>query len=166
MGAGMPGFSPDPAGHARYPRRDVSACGAEGPQETGARVRADGGRVQQAIRKRLRRLKQAREAYREWLSFFDKVSIAAQSLRAYNEVLSHELAHLYRDWFRRAPLSMEPGSSPALPFAEVVAYRKWPEILTENSVHAIARASSGSELLQALGKGTPPRTASDGDGQR
>ena len=95
------------------------------------------------------------EAYREWLAARpDQVMIAAQCLRAYNELLSHELANLYRDWFQHKRNS-------DLAFADPVAFHKWPNILTEDSVLAISRARSDSELLQALGRGVPSNRTSE-----
>src|SRR5208337_5248812 len=100
---------------------------------------------------RVAKLRQASGAYREWLKGqLDQVCIAAQSLRAYNELLGLELATLYRSWFRRIPNS-------DLAKAELAAYRRWRDALTEESVLAITRARSGSELLQALGRASPPR---------
>ena len=94
-------------------------------------------------------------AYREWLAARpDQVTIAAQSLRAYNELLSHELANLYRDWFRRKKNS-------DLTFAEPAAFHTWPDILTEESVKVITRARSDSELLQALGRGVASNRSSE-----
>jgi len=98
-------------------------------------------------------LKGAQAAYQVWLAERRyQVRIAAQSMRAYNELLSHELAYLYRDWFRRKPLSEQI-------FAEEVAHRRWPRILSEDSVLAIRQARLGSELLQPL---TSPGDLSQG----
>jgi hypothetical protein len=92
-------------------------------------------------------LSKSREVYQDWLnSRLDSVTLAAKALRAYNELLSHELAKLYRGWFKHEPYS-------ALPFADAVAYNKWPETLSVDSVRVIAHALSGSELLQSLATG-------------
>jgi hypothetical protein len=100
-------------------------------------------------------LRNARVAFGEWLAGRpDQVYIAAQSLRAYSELLSHELANLYRDWFRRTPLSDQT-------YAELVAYREWPDVLTPDSVRAIRRALSAGELLQPPGRAYEPTFAKD-----
>ena len=102
---------------------------------------------------RLAKLREARGVYREWLTGqLDQVCVAAQSLRAYSELLGLELATLYRGWFRRVPNSN-------LANVELLAYQTWLDALTEDSVIAISRARSGSELLQALGRGAQPQRA-------
>jgi hypothetical protein len=94
-------------------------------------------------------LAEARVAYRDWLGGrLDQVCVAAQSLRAYSELLGLELARLYREWSKKVPNSQ-------LADAEKDAYYEWLDALTGESVHAISRARAGSELLQALGRGAP-----------
>jgi hypothetical protein len=108
-------------------------------------------------------LRKVRGAYRDWLrSHLDNVTWAAQALRAYNELLCHELANLYRGWFKPEPYS-------ALPFAKAVTHDRWPDILSKDSVVVIARALAGSELLQSIARGPStrdeqPSTAEDSAG--
>jgi hypothetical protein len=108
-------------------------------------------------------LGKVRDAYRDWLrSHLDNVTWAAQALRAYNELLCHELANLYRGWFKPEPYS-------ALPFAKAVTHDRWPDILSKDSVVVIARALAGSELLQSIARGPStrdeqPSTAEDSAG--
>jgi hypothetical protein len=88
------------------------------------------------------------EAYQHWLATrLDRVALAARALRAYNELLSHELAILYGEWFLHSAASGEP-------YAKAARKRRWPEILTTDSARAIQCAWFRSELLQPLGRGT------------
>jgi hypothetical protein len=92
-------------------------------------------------------LKEVRDAYREWLAArLPDVAAAAEALRAYNEVLSHELARLYRPFFGWSPVSADP-------YARAVAFDLWPHVLTAQSVRAIDRAWRQSELLRPPGLG-------------
>ena len=105
-------------------------------------------------------LADVKEAYRLWLrSRLDNVTLAAQALRAYNELLSHELANLYRGWFKHQAYS-------ALPFAKAVAYDQWPEILSRNTAGAIAQALTGSELLQSLAGDSAKKSQKSATGPR
>jgi hypothetical protein len=63
-------------------------------------------------------------------------------------LLGFELAELYKRWSKRIPNS-------DLPRAELETYRLWQDALTDESAIAISRARSGSELLRALGGGSP-----------
>ncbi len=95
-------------------------------------------------------LKEVRAAYREWLAArLPDVAAAAEALRAYNEVLSHELARLYRPFFGWSPVSVDP-------YAEAVAFDLWPHVLTAQSVRAINRAWRQGELLRPPGLGGLP----------
>lgn len=90
-------------------------------------------------------LKTELENYSNWIkNRVPDVEEAADALRAYNEVLNHELARLYRDFFRKTP----PDAS--LYLGEV-AFDEWPNLLTEQSYSAIERASLQSALLKPLG---------------
>jgi hypothetical protein len=93
-------------------------------------------------------------AYIQWLkhNVLD-VSTAASALRAFNELLNHELAILYRVWFRERA-----------PFPEAYAYKQqfgqWPDLLTRQSADTLALASYQSSLLRPLGSaGAAPHTA-------
>ena len=49
-------------------------------------------------------LKPELENYVSWIkNRVPDVEEAADALRAYNELLNHELARLYRDWFKKTP---------------------------------------------------------------
>lgn len=88
-------------------------------------------------------------AYKEWMrARWPDVAAAAGAMRAYNEVLSHELALLYRDWYDRRRVDVRP-------YADAVAYESWPQILSAEAVHAISRASFEGELLYPLGLQRP-----------
>lgn len=95
------------------------------------------------------RLNPPYRAYREWMrARWPDVAAAAGAMRAYNEVLSHELALLYRDWYDRRRVDVRP-------YAEAVAYGAWPQVLSAEAVHAISSASFQGELLYPLGLHRP-----------
>jgi hypothetical protein len=68
------------------------------------------------------------------------VQRAAAALRAYNEVLSTELALLYEDWFQQR--------DPIRVFKASLAYQKWPDVLTEQSLAAIEYSIHEGALLK------------------
>lgn len=116
-------------------------------------------------------LKTEFENYRKWVqSRTPNVEEAADALRAYNELLNHELARLYGDFFKKTP----PGSN--LYLGEV-AFDEWPHLLTEQSYAAMERASVQGTLLRPLGtpvtagetvpkdKPTTTDTTDDGTGE-
>ena len=104
-------------------------------------------------------LKTELEDYRNWIrNRVPEVEEAADALRAYNELLNHELARLYRDFFKKTP----PDSN--LYLGEV-AFDDWPNLLTEQSYAAIERANLQSALLRPLGAPISARQPSAGEGQ-
>jgi hypothetical protein len=83
--------------------------------------------------------------YGKWIrSQIPEVEEAAAALRAYNELLNHELARLYRDFFKKT------APDNKLYLGEV-AFDDWPNLLTEQSYAAIERANIQSALLRPLG---------------
>ncbi len=90
-------------------------------------------------------LKEELKSYSNWIkNRIPEVEEAAAALRAYNELLNHELARLYRDFFKKtAPDSQL--------YLEEVAFDDWPNLLTEQSYSAIERANVQSALLRPLG---------------
>jgi hypothetical protein len=119
----------------------------------------DGGKV---VRKKLRdlpagtltdmqisqQLPAEQKAYIEWFeSAVPDVSTAANALRAFNELLNHELALLYRLWFRQRP---------SFPEAYVLEQRlgQWPDLLTRQAVDTLSLAGYQSNLLRPLGSAT------------
>jgi hypothetical protein len=99
-------------------------------------------------------LNEEKSAWRDWLRFDPAgVSRAAEALRAYNELLGHELALLYKDWFDR--------SRAAIGFGGDAVVHRWPNVLTAQSLVAIGQSRSESPLLRPLGTAvsTPAATA-------
>jgi hypothetical protein len=95
----------------------------------------------------IKELPREREAFEQWLQHnLCDVTIAAAALRALNELLSHELALLYKDWFRRGRFL-----SSTDPYVSAVAYGKWPGVLTEESVYTMGQAAFEGALLRPLG---------------
>jgi hypothetical protein len=94
------------------------------------------------------------KAFIDWLKHGAvDVSAAASALRAFNELLNHELALLYRVWFR----DREP-----YPEAYMLEqqFGQWPDLLTRQSVDTLALAGYQSNLLRPLGSAsTAPSTA-------
>jgi membrane protein YqaA with SNARE-associated domain len=85
--------------------------------------------------------------WRRWLRESPEAVLrAANSLRAYSEVLTHELAHLHRHWFRRGSA----GGDLLLP---EVAFDDWPHVLTDRSFGALRRTRWSSPLYRPLGGG-------------
>jgi hypothetical protein len=83
--------------------------------------------------------------YGKWIrSQIPEVEEAAAALRAYNELLNHELARLYGDFFKKT------APDNKLYLGEV-AFDDWPNLLTEQSYAAIERANIQSALLRPLG---------------
>ena len=90
-------------------------------------------------------LKTELKNYSSWIkNRVPDVEEAADALRAYNELLNHELARLYRDFFKKTVPD-------ATLYLGEVAYDDWPNLLTEQSYSAIERASVQSALLRPLG---------------
>lgn len=100
------------------------------------------------------------QAYRHWIwQRIPEVEQAVDALRAYNALLSHELALLYRDFFKD-------GSVNSKLYLSNTAYDDWPHVITEKTFLAIERASVQSALLQPLGdpthgKGQGPGSTKD-----
>jgi hypothetical protein len=95
--------------------------------------------------------------YSSWIkNRVPEVEEAADALRAYNELLNHELAQLYKDFFKKTAPNAE------LYLGEV-AYDDWPNVLTEQSYSAIDRASVQSVLLRPLGVPIAAREPSSGE---
>jgi hypothetical protein len=85
-----------------------------------------------------------KKIWRDWLrNDLEGVIQAADALRAYNELLLHELANLYRDWFKQ--------EQPDIPYLEELVLERWPNVLTEQSFVAIGRARQQTTLLSPLG---------------
>jgi hypothetical protein len=70
---------------------------------------------------------------------------AAEALRAYNELLNHELALLYKDWFNKSRYGV----------AGEAEGSDWPNVLTEESLVAIRQSRFESPLLRPLGGAVP-----------
>lgn len=90
-------------------------------------------------------LEKERDHWRHWLrNDLGGVILAADSLRAYNELLRHELANLYSDWFKKK-------KTPITPYAKELALSEWPDVLSEQSVVTIGHAQKQPTLLSPLG---------------
>lgn len=88
-------------------------------------------------------LAKEKEAYTNWFKHnVPSVSMAAQVLRAYNELLNHELELLYRLWFKRRPPSPE---------SYAFELGLWPNLLTQQAVATVGLAGYQSNLPRALG---------------
>lgn len=92
-----------------------------------------------------KRLKSESGAYADWFKGnVPAVGVAAHALRAYSELLNHELAVLYRLWFKHKQPSPEA-------YGVEQSLGAWPGVLTRESADTIRAASFHSELLQPLG---------------
>jgi hypothetical protein len=84
------------------------------------------------------------KTWRNWLrNNLGDVIQSADALRAYNELLLHELANLYRDWFKQ--------EQPETPYADELVFDAWPNVLTEQSFIVIGRTRQQPTLLSPLG---------------
>lgn len=93
-----------------------------------------------------RGLRDVRDAYGGWLRQDpSKVLLVAQSLRAYSELLHHELAMLYEDW-----LVKRRGGRDEL--ARTVAMGNWPNVLSVDAFFTIDRARSQGVSLRPIGR--------------
>ena len=94
-------------------------------------------------------LEAARERYRRWLHDSPmNVSEAADALRAYAELFSHELAELNRVFFRDRGRGMSAGGFGG---TQAVASSSWSGTVTDNSLLTLARAGVQSEFYRPLG---------------
>jgi hypothetical protein len=85
-----------------------------------------------------------RKKWRNWLRHnLENVIQTADALRAYNEILIHELANLYRDWFKKG--------QPGVPYADELVSNAWPNVITEQSIIVIGRTRQQPTLLSPLG---------------
>ena len=104
-------------------------------------------------------LKETYKAWRNWLrNDLSGVLQAADALRAYNELLLHELAKLYRDWFGR--------KQPDVPYVEEVVLDAWPNVLSEQSFVAIGRARQQPALLVPLGSAVSGKPSPESEDQK
>lgn len=102
-------------------------------------------------------LKEQLKAYKVWIRCaIPSVEEATDALRAYNELLNHELARLYKDFFKKNP----PGTSRYL---GSIVFDDWPNVLTEQSYFAIEKSSMQSALLRPLGGGMQPGKQASGE---
>jgi hypothetical protein len=107
-----------------------------------------------------RALQPARERYEAWLATQPAaVAEAADTLRAFSRLLTHELATLHAVWHRdKGPFALSEAWRQA---QAAVIGRAWPGVLDETSVETIRRARSVSPFFTPLGMGAraekPPR---------
>ncbi|MCU0985406.1 MAG: hypothetical protein MUC89_10755 [Acetobacteraceae bacterium] len=107
-----------------------------------------------------RALRPARQRYEAWLATQPAaVAEAADTLRAFSRLLTHELASLHAVWHRdKGPFALSEAWRQAQ--AAVIGHA-WPGVLDENSVETIRRARSISPFFTPLGMGAraeqPPR---------
>jgi hypothetical protein len=91
-------------------------------------------------------LASVRSAYARWLVMQpSKVRLVAESLRAYSELLHHELAILYEDWLKKRP-----GGRDEL--ANVVASESWPNVVSVGAFYTIDRARFQGSSLRPIGR--------------
>jgi hypothetical protein len=100
-------------------------------------------------------LRPARERYEIWLATQPAaVAEAADTLRAFSRLLTHELATLHAVWHRdKGPLALSEAWRQA---QAAVIGRAWPGVLDETAVETIRRARSVSPFLTPLGMGAKP----------
>lgn len=93
-------------------------------------------------------LKETRERYQRWLrDSVVNVADAADALRAYAELLSHELAELNYVFFRDKGKPRTTGE-----FAvETIIGSSWSGVLNEDSILTLQRAAAESEFYRPLG---------------
>jgi hypothetical protein len=107
-----------------------------------------------------RALQPARQRYETWLATQPAaVAEAADTLRAFSRLLTHELATLHAVWHRdKGPFALTDAWRQA---QAAVIGRAWPGVLDETSVETIRRARSVSPFFTPLGMGAraeaPPR---------
>lgn len=93
-------------------------------------------------------LKDELAAYRHWIwRRIPEVEQAVDALRAYNALLSHELALIYRDFYKDDPVGTKL-------YLSEVAFKDWPHLMTEQTFLAMERATVQSALLRPLGAPT------------
>jgi hypothetical protein len=108
----------------------------------------DGSFLENENRLKALDLETTRERYRRWLSeSLVSVSEAADALRAYAELFSHELADLNRVFFRDRGRGMTTGEFGM----HAVLSSSWSGTLTESSLLSFARAGAQSEFYRPLG---------------
>jgi hypothetical protein len=97
-------------------------------------------------------LQPVRQRYVTWLATQPAaVAEAADTLRAFSRLLTHELATLHAVWHRdRGPFALSEAWRQA---QEAVISRAWPGVLDETSVETIRRARSVSPFFTPLGMG-------------
>ncbi|MBT9315413.1 hypothetical protein [Leptothoe spongobia] len=103
------------------------------------------------IIKRHSELDQGRQLWHQWLRYeLENVIQAADALRAYNELLNHELANLYRDWFNKNWFS-ETITFGWWAHLTKSTFGEWPNVITEQSEITIQQVSLQPVLLSPLG---------------
>jgi hypothetical protein len=104
-------------------------------------------------------LRPARERYEAWLATQPAaVAEAADTLRAFSRLLTHELASLHAAWHRdKGPFALSDAWRQA---QAAVIGRAWPGVLDESSVETIRRARSVSPFFTPLGMGARGERAS------
>jgi hypothetical protein len=89
----------------------------------------------------------------------EDIAEAATCMRAYSELLSHELALLFRQ-FHRGP------SDPHHDLRVHVAHGDWPNVLSTSSAITLESLSGHSTLLKPVGGfGSPPPDISEAEGE-
>jgi hypothetical protein len=115
-------------------------------------------------------LSEARAIWQKWLrNSLPDVNEAADALRAYSEILSHELALLNAVFFQDRPgvlrnfvrASGIADRRPWRPLVAIWARENWPMLVSARTVAAAARSSALSRDFAPLGGSSPakPRTA-------
>jgi len=109
-------------------------------------------------------LRPARKRYEAWLATQPAaVAEAADTLRAFSRLLTHELATLHAVWHRdRGPFALSEAWRQA---QEAVIGRAWPGVLDETSVETIRRARSVSPFFTPLGMGARAENPPQQDAQ-
>lgn len=99
-----------------------------------------------------RALRPARQRYEAWLATQPAaVAEAADTLRAFSRLLTHELATLHAVWHRdKGPFALSEAWRQA---QAAVIGQAWPGVLDETSVETIRRARSVSPFFTPLGMG-------------
>jgi hypothetical protein len=135
----------------------AAKAGAGAGKDGGAREIPDWNRLDPECIQRVFKDPLAAWAYRmRWR--LEDIAEAATCMRAYSELLSHELALLFRQ-FHRGP------SDPHHDLRVQVAHGDWPNVLSTSSAIALESLSGHSTLLKPVGGfGLPP--AGTGGGER